>query len=422
MSRKVLILEDRFALRDSMVNLGDRAYHVGLHELLSGHLGYLISMGPVKAFPYLTANKTRQIESVDDTERLFESWRTTIVRRSEVADPDRNTLKHRVENNFLTRSRFFQRLDNEVKQRLARGITETVSPYLFRTYFSGALIDQIDNSDLVLFNGGAFAADHLDQYLPMVLFELYLAKKLGKPTAVVNQTVAIRRPSNRAMVSFVYSLLDGHLVREPRSKHELEDLGVRSNRIHLSCDAAFGLPIPQISQQSSHPDSGRVGICVRGDRPVHSEYWAKVSRYLKETLDLEVRFFFTSKYQDKKAFDTISALYPSEYLEFCDYPELIGHIQSFDFVITDRYHATIFAILAATPFITLDSNTFKTRGLMDMVDYPIEVMQNDADFDLIVKNINRVRAERSSLAECLGSARVQLSDYAKSSVESLNSL
>ena len=161
---------------------------------------------------------------------------------------------------------------------------------------------------------------------------------------------------------------------------------------------------------------------MRGDRPVHSEYWAKVSHYLKETLDLEVQFFFTSKYQDKKAFDTISALYRSEYLEFCDYAELIDHLQSFDFVITDRYHATIFAILAATPFITLDSNTFKTRGLMDMVNYPIEVMQNDADFDLIVKTIDRVRAERTSLAECLRSARVRLSDYAKSSVESLNSL
>jgi polysaccharide pyruvyl transferase WcaK-like protein len=380
-------------------------------------------MGPVKALPYLTASKTRQIRCADDARDLFERWRSAVAHGSKNTSLRQQKLKHRVEDNWLTRSRWFQKLDNEVRLRLARGILETVSPYLFRSSFASDLIERIENSDLVIFNGGAFVADHLDQYLPMVLFELYLAKKLEKPTAVVNQTIAIRRPSNNAMVSFVYSLLDGHWVREPRSKQVLQDMGIDGNRIHLSCDAAFGLPLPQIDQQTPHDVSRRVGICVRGDRPVPTKFWAEVSKYLTESLDLQVRFFFTSMYQDKKAYDKINELYPgSDFLEFCDYPELIHHMQGFDFIITDRYHATIFAILAAIPFITLDSNTFKTRGLMDMVDYPIEVMENDANFELIVKNIERVRSERSSLAEILRSARIRLSQYAKSSIEPLNTI
>jgi hypothetical protein len=40
-SLNILILEDRFALKDTMVNLGDRAYHVGLHELLENQLGHI---------------------------------------------------------------------------------------------------------------------------------------------------------------------------------------------------------------------------------------------------------------------------------------------------------------------------------------------------------------------------------------------
>lgn len=406
-----------------MVNLGDRAYHVGLHELLSSKLGHTVSMGSVKALPYLTAGKTRGLRSVSDARELFEHWLRTVLRRSNNAGSGRQKLKNTFENNLLTRSRLFRALDEGVRQRLARGIMETASPYIFRGCFARLLIDQIENSDLVLFNGGAFAADHLDQYLPMVLFELYLAKKLGKTTAVVNQTVAIQRPSNRAMASLVYPLLDGHFVREPRSKSVLEELGVEGNRIYVSCDAAFGLPHPQIDERARDRVSGQVGVCVRGDRPVLARFWADVARYLSDKLELDVKFFFTSRYEDKNAFDQIRQINPSvDYLDYCDYPDLIDRLQDFDFIVTDRYHATIFAVLACTPFITVDSNTFKTRGLMDMFDYPIEVMSNEDDFALMVKNIDRLRAEASSLRAVLHSARTRLSQHAISSLEPLSSI
>lgn len=403
-----------------MVNLGDRAYHVGLHNLLEGHLGHEVSMGPVKALPYLTAGKTRGLESIDDARKLFERWFATIMQQCKNASPRREKLRERFEKNFLTRSRTFQSLDNKVRGRLARGIIETASPYIFRSSFAAALVGQIEKSDLVLFNGGAFAADHLDQYLPMVLFELYLAKKLGKTTAVVNQTVAVRRPSNKAMISLVYSMLDGHLVREPRSKLVLEELGIDSERIHVSCDAAFGLPLPQLKEKR---ETGRVGICVRGDRPVRAGFWAEIATYLDETLKLDVRFFFTSKYQDKRAFDQIRRINPKiSFLEFCDHPELINCLGDFDFVVTDRYHATIFAILAATPFVPIDSNTFKTRGLLDLVDYPIDVLNENVDVSLMVANIAQVQRERQSLAESLTAARARLSDFANTSLEPLRLL
>ena len=57
---------------------------------------------------------------------------------------------------------------------------------------------------------------------------------------------------------------------------------------------------------------------------------------------------------------------------------------------------------------------------MDMVNYPIDVMENDANFGLLVENIQRIRSERASLVEILRSGRIRLSEYAKSSIESLN--
>jgi polysaccharide pyruvyl transferase WcaK-like protein len=423
LNRTVLILEDRFALKDSMVNLGDRAYHVGLHNLLTEHLGHRITMGPVKALPYLTSRKTRHIQSAKDVRDLFERWWMEISRYNNGVGSWSDKIKNPFENNWLTRSNWFQKLDDQVRYRLARGAIETISPYLFRSSFVTDLIERIENADLVLFNGGAFIADHLDRYLPMVLFELYVAKKLGKPTAIVNQTVSINKTANRAMVTYLYSILDGHWVREPRSKSILEEMGIPSDRVHLSCDAAFGLPLPEPSGLASSGAANHVGICVRGDRPVRSEFWAELSKYLVDRLGLKVSFFFTSRFQDKKAYDGIHALYPDvDFLPFGDFPDLLQSIQSFDFVITDRYHATIFAILAATPFITMDSNTFKTRGLMDMVDYPIDVVNEDAELDLVVQNILRVISDRSSLSDSLREARIKLSNYARSSLETLNTL
>ena len=406
-----------------MVNLGDRAYHVGLHNIIAGHLGHRVMMSPVKAFPYLTAEKTKSIRTHEDASELFGEWWSVVEERNKRSKNQEFQLKRRFEDNFLTRSAWFRKLDDRVRFKLGRGALETISPYLFRDFFASYIVQRIESADLVIFNGGAFIADHLDRYLPMVLFELYIAKELGKPTAVVNQTVSIAKPSNHAMVSYVFSMLDGHWVREPRSRLVLEQMGIPSERIHLSCDAAFGLPFPQLNPSNSGIRPGTVGICVRGDRPVRSDLWANLSRYLIEKLGLELRFFFTSRFQDKKAYDEIRALYTNiDHLDFCDFPQLIEQIKDFEFIITDRYHATIFAILAGTPFITMDSNTFKTRGLMDMVEYPIDVISETADLDLIVRNIDTVLSNRATLVDQLLAARTKLSDYAKRSLESLNSL
>jgi polysaccharide pyruvyl transferase WcaK-like protein len=418
-SLNILILEDRFALKDTMVNLGDRAYHVGLHELLENQLGHRVTAGPVKAFPFLSSRRTSRLRNTDDVEQLFEHWKTIVLRRSRRKSSNQHGLKRRFENNMLTRSRIFQRLDGKVRDRLARGTLETVSPYLFRNWFASEVRRLISESDLVLFNGGAFVADHLDKYLPMALFELYLAKSMGKRVAVINQTVSIKKAPNKALISYLYPRLDGHIVREPRSKQELEELGTPSNLIHVSCDAAFALTFPEINEDIRRNDLRSVGICVRGDRPVHSAYWAKIAKHLSEDLNLYPRFFFTSKYQDKKAFDSIRAI--NQHIthdEFCDYPQLLREIQKFEFIITDRYHATVFAVLAATPFITIDSNTFKTRGLMDLFDYPIEVMENDTDFESMRQKITQVRANRENLSQLLLKARSQMASLARSSYDS----
>ena len=124
-------------------------------------------------------------------------------------------------------------------------------------------------------------------------------------------------------------------------------------------------------------------------------------------------------FQDQEAFNLIRKENPRiDHIAFCDYPQLINQLRDFEFIITDRYHATIFAVLAETPFITIDSNTFKTRGLMDLFEYPIEVMTNTADFETMTQKIDQVQKNKAELRLALRKARSQMVTFAKSSYKS----
>lgn len=420
----VLILEDRYALRDTMVNLGDRAYHVGLHALITDRLGYKITMGRVKALPWITSRHARRVKTIDDARRFLESHVAKALARADRSKRLEGLFAGWILDNPLTRSRMFRSVDDAVRRRFARGLIETATPFLLRRHYSAELIDAIQQADLIIFNGGAFVADHLDRYLPMVLLELYLASKLGKPTMVVNHTVSISKPSNRALVECVYARLQGLIVREPRSRDVLRDMGIPEEKIVLSCDAAFGLKpalerqYPQLSE--TRKETGVVGLCVRGDRPVPARFWADVAKMLEEDFGRRVVFFFTSEFQDRAAFDQIAALHPAQTLDrFYDYRELISTIGSYDLVITDRYHGTIFAMLSGTPVVAVDSNTFKTRGLMDLTDYPLEVLANDEDLSRMRAHVETALARREELAKSIRAAADQLAEFAATSIEAL---
>jgi polysaccharide pyruvyl transferase WcaK-like protein len=421
---RVLILEDRHQLRTTMVNLGDRAYHVGLHRLIRANTDCEISSGPVKAMPWFSSHHTRAVRTKGDARRLLELLAAWVVAVARESDRYRShlLLARWVEDNALVRSPPFAWVDAAVRRRRARGLLETIHPYVFPALWATRLVRAIERADLVIFNGGAFIADHLDRYLPMVMLELYLAKRLGKPVMVVNQTVSVSRPQNRALVGLVYPLLDRHLIREPRSRKVLEGLGVDPARIVLSADAAFGLAadVPASPERERGPGSGVVGLCVRGDRPVRAEFWAEAVRILEEQFGKRVVFFFTSEYQDRAAFNRIARLRrvtaPDRFL---DHEELIREIAGYDLVVTDRYHATIFAMLAGTPVVPIDSNTFKTRGLMDLAKYPLEVLPNDGDLDRLQAHMAHALEHRAELSAQVTAAAGRLAKLAARSIQAL---
>lgn len=71
-------------------------------------------------------------------------------------------------------------------------------------------------------------------------------------------------------------------------------------------------------------------------------------------------------------------------------------------LIGGRYHSSIQAAAVGTPFVPLPSGTHKTKGLVEMLDYPIGEMGFD-DLPAIDSALDRILGERDALRERLES-------------------
>lgn len=377
--KKVLILEDRYPQRDREINLGDRALYTGVHELLEHGVQKPILMGKVKSFPYFTLKKFGKNPSEKEIEKIFDNWCETIENHS----PHRARMEKKMirflETSILTNNIFFQNIEKKFQEKYSRGIVETIKPYIFRHYYSQNIIEKIKKADIVIFNGGGLISDHLKYYAPMPLFELYLAKNLGKKVGIVNQTASLFDPLLFKVASVPYKKLDFVNVREKCSDKMVEKLGVSKKRVTASCDAAFtAIPASdkKIKKIISHEDIRKddVVLIIRGDKKVNYQLWAEIVRYLN-TKDKRVLFLHTCKAHDKKVITKLSKLGEiREISTYYNYQEVIGLLRHVSLVITDRYHGAIFSIIAHTPVIPFDPTTFKMRGLFKMTTYPIKVM------------------------------------------------
>ena len=265
---------------------------------------------------------------------------------------------------------------------------------------------------MVIFNGFALVADHLKYYLPAFLFEIYLAKKLGKKVIAVNQTVAVKEHLTFAIVSFVYKLVDAHILREPLSKEVLLRMGVKQEKIYVLPDSAFaigkeikGVDIGKTLQKEGIKE-GYIGLIIRGDREINYNLWIRAICYIQQRYNKNVIFLYTCKSHDEHVFKTISKKCDIRTLStYYDYLILIKIMNHLDFIITDRYHGAIFAILANTPVIPVEANTFKLKGLFELFNYPIQITDNA---NTLIKNIQVVVEKEEELKIFLSKGRMDL--------------
>lgn len=424
---KIFLLDDRLLQKENLINLGDRALVDGFHNLLHECVDADIISGPPKPFPYITSKRFKKNATNDEILETYEYWYERIASFSQTRAVFEKKISCFTETSVILQNTLFKRIEKLIEEKYTRGIIETIMPYLLRHHYARTMINGIREADIVVFNGGGLLADHLRRYLPMYFFEIYLAKKLGKPVAVMNYTFSIKDPFNQRLATAVLRDVNIHVLRDPLSKELLICLGIPESRILVSCDSVFGIPDADSASaalfiKDENIAKGSVGIIIRGDRKVDYKKWKRVIDYIIQKYERRVFFIYTCKSHDQRVFYKLKHITSiHELSRHYDYPAVIAILHHLDLVITDRYHAAIFSILAKTPFVALESTTFKLRGLLKLFQYPLSILSLSAGSEDITAHIEYTLEHHDRLSGILADARAMLVEKARSNMQAFSS-
>ncbi|MBD3790905.1 MAG: polysaccharide pyruvyl transferase family protein [Campylobacterales bacterium] len=257
--------------------------------------------------------------------------------------------------------------------------------------------------DTVCFNGeGAVHAK--SGHLIRLLGILYEFKKRGAFVAALNQTVDLGdNELLKEVLHKVYSMVDYLAVREPVSQRELQKLGLEPALIG---DAAYALGkfsdekvaslIPDLKLPpkfiavtgSSYLKRNKKSIKMMDNLLSEIEkFYQGIPIYFLANAKTDI--YLAHKLQSKYRYTIFAA--PEE-----KYERAIAVIAKAHLVIGGRQHPNIFAAMQGVPFIPLQGNTHKMEGVVELLEYPIEVLEW-RDHLKLNENFKRIEKERERL-------------------------
>lgn len=279
------------------------------------------------------------------------------------------------------------------------------NPPLYRDYFYRFVkhfkerhperVRNIQASDRLIICGDGIIADLFPQWCLVLAAEASIAMENGIPFVTLDQSVNVSR---RSLAGFA---VEHVFLKAPVSVRELDSIDVmkrtfQTENVHLAIDTAFLVdPVSEVEKplydQYLKTLKGQYGFSeyllfsARGKRPSHQpidpEAWAVVLRRMAEIFDLPVVFASTCPAEDiavareiKKRFKPV--ILPEELLDSgkYDYRFFLHLSASSTANLSDRYHQNVFSLLSNTPFLPVEGNTSKSKGLIEMVQYPFEIL------------------------------------------------
>ena len=209
------------------------------------------------------------------------------------------------------------------------------------------------------------------------IFLLWLARtRLGKPACIVNHTAQLDdvRPIMSGMVKLVYPVLDLVAVREPRSRANLQALGI--DNAELFPDVVFALDPGEYSAERveawrrQHGLAGQAYFCVSASGlPVsmpRGTWDGEVTALVRDLKASGLQAVLVAKDPwcqplADVARRTDSAFFGPEH----EFHDLWPLFEGASFLVSGHYHYVIFGAMVGCPFVPLSTNNHKMRGVCE---------------------------------------------------------
>jgi polysaccharide pyruvyl transferase WcaK-like protein len=257
--------------------------------------------------------------------------------------------------------------------------------------------------DVVCFNGEGAIHDN-SGHVFRLLGALYAFKKSGARVYALNQTVDVNPNGLSAnIIKAVYPYMDRVAVREPRSYYLMKKMGLFCELIG---DAAYALPIMttiEREERFARMNIKRPFIAVTASSFLkrNKESVAKVDFLLTTLKSLNLDLLFLAN--TKTDLHIARALQPRHGLrvvdyEMADYRDAIAIISMATLMVGGRQHPNIFAAKYGVPFIGLEGNTHKMRGVAELLNYPLPIFNWDFDKNLLLEAARRALDSKNEIA------------------------
>lgn len=296
------------------------------------------------------------------------------------------------------------------------------------------ILREIAAADLFISGSGSLLQDvtsfrSLAYYLSLVA----LARLMGKPVFFYSQGVGpLKRAWSRWLVRFVANTVNAITVRDEPSRRLLEKVGVKRPPIVVTADPAFGLELGPFVRRGVDILASE-GVRIAAGTPlvlVSVRPWADGSGYLEavahaadeaqRSLGAVVVYVPFHKPGDVAASRAAAELmHHGSYVLERDYApqEIMSLVECADLVIGMRYHALVFAVACATPFVAVSYDP-KIDGLLRMVGEEAGLSVTPAgravgDGEALARKVMDVWARRESMKAALAAAKPALAEAAR---------
>jgi colanic acid/amylovoran biosynthesis protein WcaK/AmsJ len=307
-------------------------------------------------------------------------------------------------------------------------------PHIFLSKTERRDLREYQRADLIVSSGGTYLVENYS--LAARIFDYQISLYLDKPLVFFTQSLGpFTDPSNRKPLVPIFSKAIAILVRDKRSRENLEALGINGHKIHLAADAAFALSDVEALKSAKLAGERsrqklRVAISVRAWRHFKAVEPAQgmkqymdalrvLSNHLVETHNAEITYLSTCQGMpeywtddSKLARSIVDGLSETTRRAVSvnstfHHPSDLAHIlKEYDLVIATRMHMAIIALGVGIPVVPI-AYEFKMHELFGRLGqarwvHDIETISADAlseSVDKFLQELPRIREPLFSAVE-----------------------